>query len=93
MKNVEVMVPGDRALFNHSERDANVRSSDFLEGVLHITRQGEKKRSRDAFARLRRNRSRAYHRGKKNWKTIEVREGAGVREAREFYLKCKEAGK
>lgn len=92
MKNVEVMVPGDRALFNRGERDLDVRSSDFLEGQLCNVRRSEKKRSRDAFAHLRRNRSRAYFRGKKKWTTVEVREGAGVREAREFYLKCK-AGK
>jgi hypothetical protein len=90
MKQVELMVPGDRALFKHSERDTDVVTSDFLEGVLFETHQSEKARNKKAFGHLRRNRSRAYFRGKKKWKTLEVHEGASVREAREFYLKCKE---
>lgn len=88
-----MMSPNDRATFRFTERDLNARSGDFFEGRMSQIKFDQKKRDKDGFKRLRRNRSRAYFRGKKKWVTLEVHESQSMREAREFYLHCKAVGK
>jgi hypothetical protein len=88
-----MMSPNDRATFRYTERDLLARSSEFFEGRMAQIKFDQKKLSKDVFRRFRRNRSSAYHRGKKKWVTLEVHESQSMREAREFYLHCKAVGK
>lgn len=89
MKPAIIMEPGDRAMFKHQAgRNFDVYTFDDPVADRKVEGRKDRQRSKSAFKEMRIRRSRSYHRGKKKWKTIEVRESASMKQAREFYLQC-----